>query len=550
MWKKRIITLRISILKIIEGIEGLKLSGRYWVLTLFSIIFIRNLLEGTLEYFRCITLVSKIELSALRFFNHYPLFYLSLFLYILILLHLLTKETIKNLAKILVTFWFIIWVPPILDFLISKGKGFVLDYPQTLRQFLLGLPFLLNPFIKFGGVSPGIRVEIALASICIFFYVIVKTRSAFKSLFAFVGLYLVCTLIGSLPLLFSEVSLSSGLFQKKPNILPFYQVFCSLKIPSEKMFALLYLFVIIPALLFTLYLYNKEKSLCILRHFRILRSLHYGMLTIAGILLGHYLLGNNYPNFFENPYNLISTLAIVLSVVFAFQFAKIINDIFDYKADEISKHITPLTEGKISTIEYQIIGIIFLFLSLYLAVNVSYSAFLLVLFCCAISFLYSVPPLRLKKLPLISVFLIAVISLAVMWVGFSLFAGPDTFLKFPKRITYLVLLTISTSFNAKDLKDIEGDRANGILTIPVILGDKIGRIIIAFLILGAYLCVPLILSIPFLFFPSILLGISSLFITLKKKKTDRVLLFLYLIFYLPLVVLGISKHPDVLRYPP
>ena len=83
--------------------------------------------------------------------------------------------------------------------------------------------------------------------------------------------------------------------------------------------------------------------------------------------------------------------------------------------------------------------------------------------------------------------------------------------------------------NIKNLKDIAGDAKENILTIPVILGEKKGKIVTWIIVfLGSF-------AIPFLIFPSKqiallgpVFGLLSYFLIVKENYKEKPLMLLYL----------------------
>jgi len=174
-------------------------------------------------------------------------------------------------------------------------------------------------------------------------------------------------------------------------------------------------------------------------------------------------------------------------------------------------------------------------LSLLLATTLSYAAILLVLCIIAVSATYSIPPLRLKKYPIISIFVISIGALLAFALGF--YSG-STQNAFPINMAYGILVCFTLAFNTKDLKDYEGDKENEIWTIPVIFGLKRGRIIIAFLDLLAYLVVPFILGINNLILPAIVFGVATFLVVLRKESKEWQIFLLYFLFLIAVFIMN------------
>ncbi|MEW6558242.1 MAG: UbiA family prenyltransferase [Elusimicrobiota bacterium] len=534
--------------RIIDTVERIKIGWSWLVATLFSIILIRNLLEVALEYGGKTGQFSYAGSLTIRALLHYPIFYIAILLGLVLILRLSTSESLKNIFKVTTVGWTLTWIVPIIDYIISGGRGYTLNYAITLKSFILGLLFFFSPFHSGSGVSPGMRIEVGLACIFIAIYVMAKTHKFYKTLGAFIGFYFLIIFSASLPVFFAELMVLLPFFERT-IYLPFYQVFYMTDFSlAQRMVTLIFLLFSSFLLFWLLCLYDRKKWQSMICNIRGVRSLYYMGMAAFGIILGYLFLPEQAGSkFITHPLDILKIVGLLSSGFLAWQFAKIFNDIFDYDADIISGNHTPLTDNAISFKQYQIIGVICLILSLLMAFTVHYSTFYLMLFVCIISFLYSVPPLRLKRVFLLSTFIIAMSGLIAIMVGFSFFAKENTLWKFPAVISKLIIFCILIGFHAKDLKDIEGDRKQRILTLPVLLGPQKGRIVIGLLVLVGYFLVPLILKANILFIPALILGLLSFFITMKLHKPDTLLLFIYAFIFIPIVVYYIILNIEKFR---
>jgi len=119
---------------------------------------------------------------------------------------------------------------------------------------------------------------------------------------------------------------------------------------------------------------------------------------------------------------------------------------------------------------------------------------------------YSTPPFRLKRFYPFNMMIIGLNTLVAMLLGYSIFGGVKTVDKVPGEFMILVPLGFFLAANIITIKDIQADRQSGVMTLPVLLGEKWGKITIAILALVSFLIVPLILGIPQLWLVSILFG--------------------------------------------
>ena len=121
--------------------------------------------------------------------------------------------------------------------------------------------------------------------------------------------------------------------------------------------------------------------------------------------------------------------------------------------------------------------------------------------------------------------------------GFFFAAGTEALNAFPPRFIWGILLIILLVENAKNLKDIEGDRREGIKTLPVILGDKWGKVATAFgLFLGAFL-VPLVFFFTiYTFILSIFFGVIFFFLAVRENYKEKYLFLTYFFYVLTFFV--------------
>lgn len=519
-----------------DSIESAQIGFGWWMVCFSCIIFIRNFLEGALESVKTIGCVEDPYLSIIIFTSHYPLLYISQFLILVILVRLLTRERIERISKTVIAFW-IIWFPPIFDFIWSGGKGEDIAYPHNFGQVWDFFVNCANPWVSFPQTAPpGIRIEFVIACVLSIVYIFIKTRNLIKSLAGALLFYIsfIFYVFGFL------VILAYGwhaLFPQMPppadaGTLPYEQVFYAPSLIPIAFLApsLLYLLVIVIGLFTWYYLYDRQRCLALVKNIRLTRSIHFCGMTLAGILLGYLVEGYNFFGVFGNPIDYLACGALCLSIFFAFQSMVVVNDIFDVDSDRISNPGRPLTLGAIPLAEYKIIGWIYFLLAAFLAFNVSLTALLIVLFFEALYLVYSAPPLRLKRFFPLNMMVIGINTLVALLLGYSIFGGVKTVDKVPAGFMILIPLGFFLAANIITIKDIEADSRTGVMTLPVLLGEKWGKIVIAFLALLSFLAVPLILAIPQLWLVSIPFGILAGVWVLMPKWRENLFFITYFIY--------------------
>jgi len=498
-----------------DSIESMQIGFGWWMACFSCIIFIRNFLEGALESPKTIGCSEDPYFSIVIFTSHYSLLYVSQFLILAVILWLVTRERIERISKTLIVFW-IIWFPPVFDFIWSGGQGENISYPHNFSQVWDFFVNCFNPWASFPQTAPpGIRVEFVIACLLSIVYIFVKTRNLIKSLAGAALFYISLTfyVFGFL------VVLAYGwhaFFPDMPplteaGVLPYQQVFYAPSLIPLAYLApsLLYLMVIVVGLFIWYYLYDCRRCLALVKNIRLTRSIHFSGMTLAGILLGYLVEGKNFFGVFGNPIDYLAGGSLCLSIFFGFQAMVVVNDIFDVESDQISNPGRPLGLGIIPLEEYKIIGWIYFLLATFLAFNVSLTAMWILLLFEALYLVYSTPPLRLKRFFPINMMIIGLNTLAALLLGYSIFAGTKTMNKVPSGFMILIPVGFTLAANIITIKDIEADRRTGVMTLPVLLGDKWGRRVIALLALASFLAVPFILGIPQLWLISGLFGILA-----------------------------------------
>ncbi len=258
--------------------------------------------------------------------------------------------------------------------------------------------------------------------------------------------------------------------------------------------------ILIPLLIVNISTGNEEKIIFLLLQvlfliiFYILKRSHLisFLKDLRWLRLGHYFLWGflgasitqkniQVPDFEMGTFwNLI--LASI-SLVFAILFSIVTNNYYDREIDSVSNPNRPLIVGAINEKDYQIYGYIFLFLSLISAALVNSTILGLISLFILAYFVYSVPPLRIKRIPVLSKWIIGLNSIVLLNIGSNLFYSGPALSPLP---SILLILGIGLASNFIDLKDIEGDSAGNITTLPTILGAKNSKRLIGVFFLTLY----------------------------------------------------------------
>ena len=474
-------------------------------LIFFSALILRNLLEP---------LSTHEPFSFKAFFLHYDISFIFLALALIILTHYATKEGIKKISKVILPSFFILILAPIFDLIISLGKGFQMTY--LLPGYIAYNNLLLRFFTFFGplekvGITPGIRIEIGLALLGLFFYFFIKNKNFIKSIF------------------FTFLSYSAIFFYLAMpfSLKGFLKIFQFDYIYSNILMAKFYLFLIFFLSIWLFYLYNRKYFMEVLKDIRPLRLLHFELMFVFGLVLGRMFSAN----WILNKDNVFHFIFIPISIFFAWLFSVIVNNLEDYEIDKISNRKRPLIIKTIPINVYEKIGCISFLFAIVFSLAVNIFSLLLILLFIGLYFLYSI---SFKKITFFSKLVISFNSLLLAMLGYNLMVNNLTL--FPSGIVFFFLIFFTAAVNFIDIKDYEGDKHAGIKTLPVVLGLRKSKLLIGLFFLIAYLAIPFFLEKIFLLIPSAILGIAQFFLINKKNYNEKPVFLVYLFSLIILIV--------------
>ena len=160
-----------------------------------------------------------------------------------------------------------------------------------------------------------------------------------------------------------------------------------------------------------------------------------------------------------------------------------LNQVTDVEIDRINKPYLPIAAGNLSKEHGIIVVIASLISSLYLVRNAAWPLQAVVTGSCILGTLYSMPPFRLKRYPLLAAFCILIVRGTLVNMGFFLHAKVQVLGEsipsvmsacrmFPESVLLTVYFAIFGVVIAlmKDVPDVKGDRMNSISSFSVKLG--------------------------------------------------------------------------------
>ncbi len=508
--------------KMISGLESKENTLLHCVTSFIFIINLRFLIEAfsqkSTNYFN-----NTLSLG----FNllHSDLSYVAIIAGFVLLLHYMTHEKISNILKIILPFTVIIFMAPIVDIFASLGQGFDILYfnpemPFHWQYFLLGGTY--------PGVTLGIKIEILFIAIFLFCYVRIKKCSYLRSAAVCLLAYLIIFTSGCSAFIFSMLSHITQInFPfSTANLAKYYALMSSILI------------------VWICYCADKKRTIAIVKDMRFLRLCHYFLMFILGLILATFSTEYTIQAQLVNAPMIVNILFCSMSILSAALSAIMLNNLSDQKIDQISNKDRPLVAGIINAEQSVLIGYSAMVVALCYAALVNTKSCFIILSCVGIYYLYSVPPLRLKRLFLFSKFAISVNSLLLVLLGYLLLV--DNLHSFPPVIYFIFLIGFTLAANFIDLKDIKGDAADHIKTLPLVIGVEPAKIGIGFAFLGTYLSFYYLFQntqmLPFLAFG----GLVQFYLILNQVVREKVIFLVHLVSVLCIIgYLIYLKHQHI-----
>lgn len=522
--------------KIIDWSEKQKITAVHWMIGLSAIFFVRLFFESL----SAPASTGVIPTDAYTIVN-YLLFFSALNLGLIYVIGYFTKEY-WNVGKFLLFIFPIIWIAPIVDIVISAGDGYTMgyiyDYPKNLLVDFIKFP----TFQKVAGITYGMHATYTIFLFLIGYYVNKKTKSISKTFLSVFFSYVLMFILGSAPSLFyafehirseqtisvisyiKSIPLTSDLYHNTARdvdmIFPesrFLELGFN-KLLSRAFYIISFIFLII-----IFWKAEKQKFIYMLKNCRPERIVYYlipfffatGFAYISGV------------GGFMGWVDAMGILCLLLSWLGVWIYSVHVNDIYDIEIDKISNTKRPLVQNQIDTNDMSDIGYVFMALALAGSWSAGFYPFFMASVGIAIAYIYSAPPLRLRRFPIVSTFLMSIVVLCATLSGFFLVSIDKTIESFPIFVAMGIIVIFTLQINFKDMKDIEGDTAQGIMTLPVIFkknGDKIVGICFAL----SFLLTPIFLSFYTLYIFAIPISILGYFaITKKPYKENRVFILIF-----------------------
>lgn len=512
----------------ISRLEAIDIGFGLWMASALGIILIRDCLESLVS-------LGSFPIPVLFHLLHVPIFFISLLLAIILVLHFFSRVEIIKVSRVGLMFFSIILLPVLLDFFISLAVKRDVVYQYIMEEPGKNSLLFFNPFVKLSQITFSLRVEIACITLLSFIYIRLKRSRFWVSLLGAFCVFVLCLFYGSIPAVLTELTVFFFRF------LLFLSKFIYLNMPPKLMGVVDERVIVIIQLLLTLFLviiwfwrYDARKCQALWRNFRWMRVSHYILLVMMGAVLYFYDVRET------DLFILVKIMGMILAMFFACQFCAVTNDIFDKEGDRISNRDRPLVAGALSEGEYLKVGFVYLALALCFAVWVSGACFMILLSFIALYFIYSAPPFRLKRFYPLNPVIIGIEAVLAFLLGQMSLAPQERQMPFYPPTLGLLFAIFLLSSHIKDLKDIEGDRSAKVLTLPVLLGENRARRASAAFVFLSYLLAPFLFSFvfyhAFIFALAFFFGMANFFYISKQDSQEKFIFATYLIFGLILLL--------------
>jgi 4-hydroxybenzoate polyprenyltransferase len=231
-------------------------------------------------------------------------------------------------------------------------------------------------------------------------------------------------------------------------------------------------------------------------------------------------------------------LFTIVSIICVGLFSIITNNSADQEIDKISNQTRPLIVKSIPSSTYMCIGYVALLMGLVYASMVNIKTLVIIGVVTAIYFIYSMPPIRFKRVPVLSKLAISFNSLALILLGYLLLN--NNLLQFPKVLLPIFLISYTIAANFIDIKDYEGDRHAGVVTLPGLLGLQKAKFFISAAFICTYASFVLLLKNLEDFYLLLAGGIIQAFFVLRAPYNEKRIFQFHLLSVITLIALVLA----------
>ncbi len=487
----------------------------YFVLSFLSILILRTFWEHTL-------LVMEPVLKVTDDIPHYLLFYTSLALTLTLITSKVAQVEIGKAARIVMTGFVVLWIVPFYDRL-SHGRDLysvAYIFPEQ-GQILMRFLTFFGP-LEDMGVTPGMRLEVFIVMVVWGFYIYLKTNKLGRAFLGAILAYITIFVYIITPVWLIPIMNFTGLtYQFSPRLI-------------------IDLFLLLSMIQFLLVSYIASPGVfkTLIKDIRCTRLLHYQLFLVLGFVMG---LKTSLSPIFTEQWIVFRAIELMLALGFAWIFSVIMNNIVDQKIDRVSNPSRPLISGNISVELYRRIGWGMLIAAILFAIAVDQETLLLIAAFLASYFLYSMPPFRMKRIPIISKVSIGFNSLLAFMLG-HMFIGHNINISLGIIIFFLIFSSLTA--NLIDLKDYSGDLQAGIRTLPVLCGMAQAQKVVGASFFISYLIAAYAFKVPELKWLFLAVGVLQAVLINRKPYNEKPVMVLH-ITVIAFLIIYISLRPNL-----
>lgn len=505
--------------------QSANITFESWILAFTGIVLIRIFFEQFSSF-----MPGRFPVIDLPTIMHYGAFFLASLVMLMVILMFFAKTSLKEVSAICIFGFFVIWLVPIIDLATGGVGGHTISY-----LFVSGKELLLQFVTYFSGghvhntATLGIKIEGILGMIFCYTYVYAVTKNIARSVGAAFSFYAFLFLLGSTPSIIAlfiphlngtasaivQTLASSNIVQN--NIHPAFSAtnVALIDLGFNKMMLGISTIAAIIATMLLFFVGARNKFIAMIKNSRPERIFYFFLLFTFGIALAH-------TKWFTSWIDIQTYALAIIALICAAMVSICQNDINDETIDLVSNPNRPLVAKNLSRGDMEVASKIFLIFALLSAYASSHYVLFFTCLMMFIYFIYSNPPLRLKRFVIVNSGLVSLACVSAVLEGFFLVSGNKSIVAFPFGLAVAIVIFHTAVTNIRDIKDYAGDKAAGIKTLPVLLGLKKSKQIIAGAICLFYLLIPWYFHIPFLIIPSIIATILSwYFITEENYKEWR-----------------------------
>ncbi len=407
-------------------------------------------------------------------FLQYFLFFTTMALGIGVILGFIIQEPIKKWVFVVSKSLPIIFLAPIIDLIISRGSGLCMAYLGSSGLYLVRDFFMFGGPLGTCGISIGMRIEVLIILMAIGLIIWNKTKKLFLVLVGIFFTYLFIFLNAAIP----------GIFG--------IQVISSLPLREFIFFISGIHFLTAVILLLAIWFREKKALFTIwMKGSQPERIIYYILLAILGMCSAYKLYTISLA-----PIDSIKFILCILSILTSGWAAIVLNNFHDQDIDSISNSDRPLLSGEISHETYRNLGVTFFIVSILSALLVNYGFLFFILGTQALYATYAFRATGWKKHFIGSSLTIGLAGVFMALAGYFAFSPDQSFSQIPILSLLFLFITLAILSNAKDFKDIAGDRAGAIKTLPVLLGARKAGLILSFSLSVWFIILGLILKNP------------------------------------------------------